>query len=39
MIVLDGTGYTYEQGDLYYRKRANKKRIGYTKKPYLNGNR
>jgi len=31
IIALDGTGYTYEQGDIYYRKRANKKRIGYTK--------
>lgn len=31
IIALDGTGYTHEQGDIYYRKRANKKRIGYTK--------
>ena len=31
IIALDGTGFTSDQGDIYYRKRAKKKRISYTK--------
>ena len=26
IIALNGTEYTHEQGDIYYRKRANKKK-------------
>lgn len=31
IVAMDGTGYTSEQGDLYYRGRTGKKRIAYTK--------
>ncbi|MBQ6219565.1 MAG: hypothetical protein IJJ47_07540 [Methanosphaera sp.] len=31
IIVLDGTGFTSDQRDIYYRKRTKKNRISYTK--------